>query len=40
LIIINRTPTPLDAQADVRVAAEAGPTLQALADRVLGESQE
>lgn len=39
LIIINRTPTPLDAEADIRVAAEAGPTLAALASRVLGEAQ-
>lgn len=35
LIIINRTATPLDAIADVRVAAEAGPTLSVLAQRVL-----
>jgi len=40
LIIINRTPTPLDSLADIRVAAEAGPTLQALADRVLGTANE
>jgi NAD-dependent deacetylase len=36
LIIINRTPTPLDELADIRVAAEAGPTLSELARRVLG----
>lgn len=36
LIIINRTPTPLDSVADIRVGTEAGPTLAALADRVLG----
>lgn len=36
LIIINRTPTPLDGLADIRVAAEAGPTLGELARRVLG----
>lgn len=36
LIIINQTPTPLDALADVRVGTQAGPTLSALADRVLG----
>jgi NAD-dependent deacetylase len=39
LVIINRTPTPLDDRADIRILAEAGPTLQALAERVLGESQ-
>jgi NAD-dependent deacetylase len=38
LIIINRTPTPLDALADIRVAAEAGPTLAALAGCVLDAS--
>jgi NAD-dependent deacetylase len=38
LVIINRTPTPLDTMADVRVAAEAGPTLRALADRVLDDA--
>lgn len=36
LIIINRTPTPLDDVADIRVGAEAGPTLHELARRVLG----
>lgn len=36
LIIINRTPTALDDLADIRVAAEAGPTLAELARRVLG----
>lgn len=39
LIIINRTPTPLDELADIRVAAEAGPTLNELARRVLGPSR-
>jgi NAD-dependent deacetylase len=38
LIIINRTPTPLDSLADIRVAAEAGPTLAAMALRVPGPS--
>lgn len=36
LVIINREPTPLDHRADVRIAADAGPTLRLLADRVLG----
>jgi NAD-dependent deacetylase len=36
LAIVNRTPTPLDDLADVRVAAEAGPTLGALAAALLG----
>lgn len=36
LAIINRTPTPLDRLADVRIAAEAGPTLGALATALLG----
>lgn len=35
LIIINRTSTPLDGIADVRVDSDAGPTLATLADRVL-----
>jgi NAD-dependent deacetylase len=37
LVIINREPTPLDDLADVRVTADAGPTLRLLADRVLGD---
>jgi NAD-dependent deacetylase len=36
LIIINRTPTPLDPIADVVVRTESGPTLEALVDRVVG----
>lgn len=35
LAIINRTPTPLDALADVRVLGEAGPTLTAFANALL-----
>lgn len=35
LAIINRTPTPLDAMADVRVFGEAGSTLAALATALL-----
>lgn len=35
LIIINRTETPLDSVADLRVDMDAGPTLGALADSVL-----
>lgn len=38
LALINRTPTPLDALADVLVAGEAGPTLSALADALLAEA--
>ena len=34
--IVNRTPTPLDALADVRVLGEAGPTLAALAAALVG----
>lgn len=37
LIIINRTPTPLDGIADVVVRSEAGSTLDALAGIVLGQ---
>ncbi len=37
LAIINRTLTPLDTLADARLWTEAGPTLDALAQRVLGE---
>lgn len=37
LIIINRTPTPLDPIADIVARTEAGPTLEALADRVVSE---
>ncbi len=36
LAIINRTPTPLDAIADVVVASEAGPTLSVLATALAG----
>lgn len=36
LIIINQTETPLDTLADVRVAAQAGPTLDAIANGALG----
>lgn len=35
LIIINRTETPLDEDADIVVRTESGPTLEALADLVL-----
>lgn len=38
LIIVNREPTPLDELADVRAWSDAGPTLEALAGRVLGSS--
>lgn len=38
LIIINRTPTPLDPVADIVVRTESGPTLEALADRVVSDS--
>lgn len=38
LILINQTPTPLDALADIRVATRAGPTLEELARRVLDGS--
>ncbi|MGB3327684.1 MAG: Sir2 family NAD-dependent protein deacetylase [Thermomicrobiales bacterium] len=34
LVIINRTPTPLDALADVHLVAEAGPTLHELIRRL------
>jgi NAD-dependent deacetylase len=37
LIIINRTPTPLDVIADMHLQAEAGPTLDELVRRVLDE---
>lgn len=39
LVIINRTPTPLDAVADMHLQAEAGPTLDELARRVLEEDE-
>jgi NAD-dependent deacetylase len=39
LIIVNRTPTPLDRIADVVVRTESGPTLEALADRVVGDTE-
>lgn len=35
LVIINRTPTPLDQLADLHLVAEAGPTLTALVQRIL-----
>ncbi|HWV22684.1 MAG TPA: hypothetical protein VNZ58_00710, partial [Thermomicrobiales bacterium] len=35
LIIINRTETPLDDIADIRVDSGAGPTLAAVTDRVM-----
>jgi NAD-dependent deacetylase len=35
LIIVNRTPTPLDDLADIVVRTESGPTLEALVDLVL-----
>jgi hypothetical protein len=38
--MINRTPTPLDALADVHVIGEAGPTLAAVAAGVTGQSPE
>ncbi|MDQ3540569.1 MAG: Sir2 family NAD-dependent protein deacetylase [Chloroflexota bacterium] len=37
LIIINRTPTPIDRLADVAIQAEAGPSLDVIANAVLGE---
>lgn len=40
LAIINNEPTPLDGLADVVVRASAGAVLTALADALLGESQE
>ncbi|MEA2594220.1 MAG: NAD-dependent deacetylase [Thermomicrobiales bacterium] len=40
LAMINRTPTPLDALADVHVIGEAGPTLAAVAAGVTGQSPE
>jgi NAD-dependent deacetylase len=36
LAIVNRTPTPLDALAEVRVAGDAGPILRAVATRLDG----
>lgn len=39
LAIVNRTPTPLDALADVRVIGEAAPILTALAEAVLAVRQ-
>lgn len=35
LVILNRTETPLDDEADVRIAAEAGPSLTYVADQAL-----
>lgn len=40
LIIINRTPTPVDSLADVAIQAEAGPSLDVIANAVLGEEKE
>jgi NAD-dependent deacetylase len=40
LALINRTPTPLDALADIHISGEAGPTLAALAAGVLGTDWE
>lgn len=40
LIIINRTPTPIDSLADVAIQAEAGPSLDVIANAVLGEDKE
>ncbi len=40
LTLINRTPTPLDALADLHISGEAGPTLAALAAGVLGTGWE
>lgn len=37
LIIVNRTETPLDAQADIVVRTEAGPTLRAMVDGVMAD---
>lgn len=37
LVIINRTPTPIDRLADVAIRAEAGPSLDVIANAVLGE---
>ncbi|MGH2531045.1 MAG: SIR2 family NAD-dependent protein deacylase [Thermomicrobiales bacterium] len=37
LAIVNRTDTPLDQLADVRIEGEAGPTLGALATALLGD---
>lgn len=37
LVIINRTPTPIDHLADVAIQAEAGPSLEVIANAVLGE---
>lgn len=39
LVILNRTPTPLDSIADLHLEAEAGPTLAELARRVLGDEE-
>jgi NAD-dependent deacetylase len=38
LIIINRTPTPIDDLADVAIQAESGPSLEVIANAVLGEN--
>jgi NAD-dependent deacetylase len=40
LVLINRTPTPLDALADLHISGEAGPTLAALAAGLLGAGWE
>ena len=37
LAVVNRTPTPLDPLADVRMTADAGPTLAALATALLAD---
>ncbi|MGH2560828.1 MAG: SIR2 family NAD-dependent protein deacylase [Thermomicrobiales bacterium] len=37
LVIVNRTATPLDRLADLRIEGEAGPTLGALATALLGD---
>ncbi len=37
LVTINRTPTPIDSLAEVAIQAEAGPTLELIANAVLGD---
>jgi NAD-dependent deacetylase len=39
LVIINRTPTPLDRIADIVVRTESGPTLDSLVNRVLDTTE-
>jgi NAD-dependent deacetylase len=39
LAIVNRTPTPLDALADVHVIGEAGPVLSAVSGAVMGTTR-